>query len=298
MLRVRLHLPASRENNNGKLTFYVKNAKTGVIPEVIEADYKIDRTVPTGEIRNDERTFWEKFLNAITFGLFYKEPQTVTITAADNSREDVTVEYWLTDEILTVEQLQGKAFTAYTGAFGMEPDIRQIVYAKLTDKAGNSTTIAVTVNGGHTFGEWTSNDDDTHSRECTMDGCSGHETKDCAGGTATCTEKAFAPCAEQPVANRTPAIITIWYISRLRQPPGPPRAMSNIGIAPAAESIIPTRRRRRKSFWRIPSPRSCRTMQNPRGWATAAGYSGLRCSLSAAGQSSAQRCCRKKRNPR
>lgn len=83
----------------------MKNAKTGVIPEVIEADYKIDRTVPTGEIRIDERTFWEKFLNAITFGLFYKEPQTVTITAADNSREDVTVEYWLTDEILTVEQL-------------------------------------------------------------------------------------------------------------------------------------------------------------------------------------------------
>lgn len=114
----------------------------------------------------------------------------MTITAADNSREDVTVECWLTDEILTVEQLQGKAFTAYTGAFGMEPDIRQIVYAKLTDKAGNSTTIAVTVNDGHTFGEWTSNGDDTHSRECTVDGCSGHETKDCAGGTATCTEKA------------------------------------------------------------------------------------------------------------
>ncbi len=244
----------------------MKNAKTDVISEVIEADYKIDRTVPTGEIRIDERTFWEKFLNTITFGLFYKESQTVTITAADNSREDVTVEYWLTDEILTVEQLQGKAFTAYTGAFGMEPDIRQIVYAKLidkagnvfwlcsngivldstapvisgaedgktycgavtlavsddyldavtlngteesltdgtltldpaagkqtvveTDKAGNSTTIAVTVNDGHTFGEWTSNGDDTHSRECTVDGCSGHETKDCAGGTATCTEKA------------------------------------------------------------------------------------------------------------
>lgn len=35
-------LTESRENNNGKLTFYVKNAKTGVISEVIEADYKID----------------------------------------------------------------------------------------------------------------------------------------------------------------------------------------------------------------------------------------------------------------
>lgn len=48
----------------------------------------------------------------------------------------------------------------------------------------------MTVNGGHTFGEWTSNGDGTHSRECTVDGCKGVETMACSGGTATCTEKA------------------------------------------------------------------------------------------------------------
>lgn len=60
----------------------------------------------------------------------------------------------------------------------------------VTDKAGNTAEMTVTVNGGHTYGEWVSNGDGTHSRECTVDGCNGLETKDCSGGKATCTEKA------------------------------------------------------------------------------------------------------------
>ena len=60
----------------------------------------------------------------------------------------------------------------------------------VTDKAGNTAEMTVTVNGGHTFGEWTSNGDGTHSRECTVNGCKGVETMACSGGNATCTEKA------------------------------------------------------------------------------------------------------------
>ena len=60
----------------------------------------------------------------------------------------------------------------------------------VTDKAGNTAEMTVTVNGGHTFGEWASNGDGTHSRECTVDGCKGVETMACSGGKATCAEKA------------------------------------------------------------------------------------------------------------
>ena len=60
----------------------------------------------------------------------------------------------------------------------------------VTDKAGNTAEMTVTVNGGHTFGEWVSNGDGTHTRQCTVDGCNGFETKECSGGKATCTEKA------------------------------------------------------------------------------------------------------------
>ena len=221
---------------------------------------------PTGEIKISENS-WKAFLNNITFGLFFKDTQTVTITAADNSGETVTVEYLLSDKELTKAELDGMTFTAYTAPFGIDPDNEYIIYVRLTDKAGNTDYICsdgivldgtspvitgiedgktyceaqtvtitekyvdtvtvngtevtldengsfvlspaegeqrivvtdkagntaemtVTVNDGHTFGEWASNGDGTHTHKCTVDGCNGLETKDCSGGKATCAEKA------------------------------------------------------------------------------------------------------------
>ena len=225
-----------------------------------------DSEKPTGEIKISKNS-WKSFLNNITFGLFFKDTQTVTINAADNSGEAVTVEYLLSNKELTKAALDGMTFTAYTAPFSIAPDNEYIIYVKLTDaegntdyicsdgivldgtspvikgiengktyceaqtvtinekyvdtvtvngaavtlnenggfalapanggqrivvtdKAGNTAEMTVTVNDGHTYGEWTSNGDGTHTRQCTVDGCTGSETKDCSGGTATCTEKA------------------------------------------------------------------------------------------------------------
>ena len=225
-----------------------------------------DSEKPTGEIKISKNS-WKSFLNNITFGLFFKDTQTVTINAADNSGEAVTVEYLLSNKELTKAALDGMTFTAYTAPFSIAPDNEYIIYVKLTDKAGNTDYICsagivldgtspvikgiengktyceaqtvtinekyvdtvtvngtavtlnenggftlapanggqrivvtdkagntaemtVTVNDGHTYGEWVSNGDGTHTRRCTVDGCTGSETKDCSGGTATCTEKA------------------------------------------------------------------------------------------------------------
>ena len=215
-----------------------------------------DSEKPTGEIKISENS-WKAFLNNITFGLFFKDTQTVTITAADNSGETVTVEYLLSDKELTKAELDGMTFTAYTAPFGIDPDNEYIIYVRLTDnagntdyicsdgivldgtspvitgiedgktyceaqmvtitekyvdtvtvngtavtldennsftlapadgeqkivvtdKAGNTAEMTVTVNDGHTFGEWTSNGDGTHTRQCTADGCTeGIETGNC-----------------------------------------------------------------------------------------------------------------------
>ena len=215
-----------------------------------------DTEKPTGEIKISENS-WKAFLNNITFGLFFKDTQTVTITAADNSGETVTVEYLLSVKELTKAELDGMTFTVYTAPFGIDPDNEYIIYVKLTDtagntdyicsdgivldgtspvitgiengktyceaqtvtvdekyvdtvtvngtavtldatgsfvlspadgeqkivvtdKAGNTAEMTVTVNDGHTFGEWTSNGDGTHTRQCTADGCTeGVETDNC-----------------------------------------------------------------------------------------------------------------------
>ena len=210
----------------------------------------------TGEIKISGNS-WKAFLNNITFGLFFKGAQEVTITAADNSGEMVTVEYLLSDKELTKAELDGMAFTAYTAPFGIDPDNEYIIYVRLTDKAGNmdyicsdgivldgtspvitgiengktyceaqtvtvdekhigtvtvngtevtldengsfvlspadggqkivvtdkagnTAEMTVTVNDGHTFGDWTSNGDGTHTRQCTADSCTeGVEMDNC-----------------------------------------------------------------------------------------------------------------------
>ena len=101
----------------------------------ITAQWK-DSEKPTGEIKISENS-WKAFLNNITFGLFFKGTQEVTITAADNSGEMVTVEYLLSDKELTKAELDGMTFTAYTALFCIDPDNEYIIYVRVTDKAGN-----------------------------------------------------------------------------------------------------------------------------------------------------------------
>lgn len=230
----------------------------------LKAKWK-DIEKPTGEIIIGTNK-WREFLNKLTFGLFFKDTQTVTINAFDNSGT-VFVSYLVTNRDLSEEELGSLVYRAYDEPFRIDPNGEYIVYAMLvdeslnitylrsdritldnvlpviggiedgktyceaqtvtidekyidtvtvngtkvtldennsftlapadggqrivvTDKAGNTAEMTVTVNGGHTFGEWVSNGDGTHTRQCTVDGCNGFETKECSGGTATCTEKA------------------------------------------------------------------------------------------------------------
>ena len=231
----------------------------------ITAKWK-DTEKPTGEIIIGTNK-WREFLNTLTFGLFFKDTQTVTINVADNSGT-VVVSYLVTDQDLSEAELGSLVYHAYEEPFRIDPNGEYIVYAMLadeslnitylrsdritldnvqpvisgiedgktyceaqtvtidekyvdavtvngtevtlnennsftlapadgeqrivvTDKAGNTAEMTVTVNDGHTYGEWVSNGDGTHTRQCTVDGCNGLETKDCFGGKAICTERAI-----------------------------------------------------------------------------------------------------------
>ena len=95
-----------------------------------------DIAAPTGEIKIAEND-WKSFLNTITFGLFFKNTQTVTVIAADNSGETVTIEYLLSEKALAESELAGMTFTAYSAPFSINPDNEYVIYAKLTDTSGN-----------------------------------------------------------------------------------------------------------------------------------------------------------------
>ena len=224
-----------------------------------------DTEKPTGEIIIGTNK-WNKFLNELTFGIFFKDTQEVTINAVDNSGV-VFVSYLVTDKELSEAELNSLVFRAYEEPFSIDPNGEYIIYVMLvdeninitylrsdritldniqpvisgiengktyceaqtvtvdekyvdtvtvngtavtldadggfvlpptngeqkivvTDKSGNNAEMTVTVNNGHTFGEWVSDNDGKHTRKCTVDGCDAFETENCSGGNATCTEKA------------------------------------------------------------------------------------------------------------
>jgi uncharacterized repeat protein (TIGR02543 family) len=92
---------------------------------------------PTGEIVIGTNK-WQEFLNKITFGLFFKDTQTVTINAADNSGT-VFVSYLVTDQDLSEAELQSLVFSGYEEPFRIDPNGEYIVYAMLVDARLNIT---------------------------------------------------------------------------------------------------------------------------------------------------------------
>ena len=92
---------------------------------------------PTGEIVIGTNK-WQEFLNKITFGLFFKDTQTVTINAADNSGT-VFVSYLVTDQDLSEAELQSLVFSGYEEPFRIDRSGEYIVYAMLVDTSLNIT---------------------------------------------------------------------------------------------------------------------------------------------------------------
>lgn len=92
---------------------------------------------PTGEIVIGTNK-WQEFLNKITFGLFFKDTQEVTINAADNSGT-VFVSYLVTDQDLSEAELQSLVFSGYEEPFRIEPNGEYIVYVMLVDARLNIT---------------------------------------------------------------------------------------------------------------------------------------------------------------
>ena len=102
----------------------------------ITAKWK-DTEKPTGEIIIGTNK-WSEFLNELTYGLFFKDTQTVTINASDNSGI-VFVSYLVTDQDLSEAELKSLVYRAYEEPFRIEPNGEYIVYVMLVDASLNIT---------------------------------------------------------------------------------------------------------------------------------------------------------------
>ena len=136
-------LSAAGETGKGKLTFYVKNTATGVISAAVTESYKIDKTVPTGEVKLNERTAFQELINKITFGLFFKDDVNVKLTATDEASGVKSVLYFKSDRILTDEEI--RAITDWTDNSDFNIEAKDmdkfVIYVRIEDNAGNVTFI-------------------------------------------------------------------------------------------------------------------------------------------------------------
>ena len=136
-------LTASDETGNGKLIFYAKNTETGIISAAVTEKYKIDKTAPTGEVKLNERTAFQKFINTITFGLFFKDDVHVKLTATDEASGVKSVMYFKSDRILTDEEV--RAITDWTDNSDFDIEAKDmdkfVIYVRIEDNAGNVTLI-------------------------------------------------------------------------------------------------------------------------------------------------------------
>lgn len=121
-------------NNNNQYTIKNIQKDTNITVEGVA-----DITAPDTEIKVSNKT-WKSILNKITFGLFFKETQKAEITATDEG-SGVNKYYYYVDksgseESLTEKQLQAVDWKEGTSVTFNE-DSNYVIYAKVTDKAGN-----------------------------------------------------------------------------------------------------------------------------------------------------------------
>ena len=115
---------------------YAPGDSVPALVTTLTAQWK-DTEKPTGEIIIGTNK-WQEFLNTLTFGLFFRDTQTVTINAADNSGT-VFVSYLVNDRDLSEEELKSLVFSGYEEPFHIDPSGEYIVYAMLVDASLNIT---------------------------------------------------------------------------------------------------------------------------------------------------------------
>ena len=98
-----------------------------------------DDIAPTGEIRAAENS-WHTFFGDITFEQFFQDAQSVTITATDVGSGVRAISYYLSDAEMSLDQVKTIAdWRDYPGTFVIAPNRQYVIYAKITDSAGNVT---------------------------------------------------------------------------------------------------------------------------------------------------------------
>ena len=128
------------EETDGTVYTFKAISASGVESAEASITVKLDKTAPDGDVEIAESSV-KKFINTITFGLFFNQNVDVTITGTDDLSGVAAVEYYRSEEILTEDDVLAiEDWTVYSSiSETAEAAAKFVYYVKITDHAGNVT---------------------------------------------------------------------------------------------------------------------------------------------------------------
>lgn len=123
------------------IIIHLKNRDGQMTDAITAGTVKIDRTAPGGDIKFEENSV-KKFINKITFGLFFNEDIDVEIDGTDDLSGVAKIECYRSDKVLTEAEVAALTdWTETNGKFSVtaEDQAKFIYYVRIADQAGNIT---------------------------------------------------------------------------------------------------------------------------------------------------------------
>lgn len=142
-------------SENDDKVIYLKNADGEMTDAIsISETISFDKIAPTGKLEIDDRGFWQKLLNKISFGLFFKGDTVANVTTSDEQSGVKQIEYYIADKDLiaddtldaanAIEKLENAingSWIAYDTKITLNKNAKNVIYVKITDNVGNITYI-------------------------------------------------------------------------------------------------------------------------------------------------------------
>ena len=160
------------------------------------------------DVSNNDKLGWlDCRKNKITMLDISKNTKLSSVTCSTQSIEIIVANHKAFDmhALISDENLSKVSIDSYYGTYDPTTGIiifnakyKSFWYSYDIGKDGKTMNVIVTLKmHEHTYGDYVSNGDGTHTRHCTFDSCTDTETENCSGGIATCTKKAVCEiCGE------------------------------------------------------------------------------------------------------
>ncbi len=128
------------KNGANTIVYYLRRGNGKIVERKIQLN--ADQTVPSGSVSVGSVISSQAVTN-VTFDLYFGTTQIIRIQAQDGQSGMKSIEYLVATQAMTEEALKSAVWTAWDTStpVSMENDGSYIVYAKLTDNAGNTSII-------------------------------------------------------------------------------------------------------------------------------------------------------------